>query len=177
MSLGTGMVFEKSIIQAPHFSFLSYINNTELPIICNYKHPNKNHCGWNAMPDLSYLAPFHSGQVGNSNLSWMKWDQVGLVRIKNTALPIICKHSNKFRGVEYKNLSWVWGWGRKICPEDRRLASRGLPTLTRIMDSFSCSPLFLFIYVFIYFKISFQKSLNTLRCNFTWWRYLTSWVR
>ena len=35
------------------------------------------------------------------------------------------------------------------------------PTLTRIMDSFSCSPLF------FYFKISFQKSLNTLRCNFT----------
>ena len=40
------------------------------------------------------------------------------------------------------------------------------PTLTRIMDSFSCSPLF------FYLKISFQKSLNTLRCNFTWWRHL-----
>ena len=33
------------------------------------------------------------------------------------------------------------------------------------------------LYLFIYFKISFQKPLNTLRCNFTWWRYLTSWVR
>ena len=42
-----------------------------------------------------------------------------------------------------------------------------------------CSPLFLFIYfficLFIYFKISFQKALNTLRCNFTWCRYLTSY--
>ena len=47
-----------------------------------------------------------------------------------------------------------------IRPKDRRLASRGLPviprdgffylTLTRIMDSFSCSPLFLLIYLFIY---------------------------
>ena len=31
--------------------------------------------------------------------------------------------------------------------------------------------------LFIYFKISFQKSQNTLRCKFTWWRYLMSWVR
>ena len=30
---------------------------------------------------------------------------------------------------------------------------------------FSCSPLF------FSFKISFQKSLNTLRCIFTWWRH------
>ena len=36
------------------------------------------------------------------------------------------------------------------------------PTLTGIIDSFSCSPLF-----FFYFKISFHKSLNKLRCNFT----------
>ena len=43
------------------------------------------------------------------------------------------------------------------------------PTLTQIMDYFSCSPLFYYlcIYLFIYFKISFQNSLNTLRCNFT----------
>ena len=29
---------------------------------------------------------------------------------------------------DYKNLSWVWGWDRKICPEDHCLASRGLPS-------------------------------------------------
>ena len=34
-------------------------------------------------------------------------------------------------------------------------------TLTRIMDSFSCPPLF------FYLKIIFQKSLNMLRYNFT----------
>ena len=28
----------------------------------------------------------------------------------------------------YKNPSWVWGWDRKIRPEDQRLASRGLPS-------------------------------------------------
>ena len=33
-----------------------------------------------------------------------------------------------------------------------------------------------FIYLFIYFKVSFEKSLNKLRCNFTWWRDLTAWV-
>ena len=39
---------------------------------------------------------------------------------------------------------------------------------TWIMDSFSCSPLT------FYFKISFQKSLNTLRCNITLWCHLTT---
>ena len=38
------------------------------------------------------------------------------------------------------------------------------PTLTQIIDLFSCSPLFLFIYLFIklfnHFEINFQKSLN-----------------
>ena len=29
---------------------------------------------------------------------------------------------------EYKNLSGVLGWDRKICPEVHRLASRGLPS-------------------------------------------------
>ena len=29
---------------------------------------------------------------------------------------------------EYKNLAWVWGLDRKIRPEDRRSASRGLPS-------------------------------------------------
>ena len=38
---------------------------------------------------------------------------------------------------------------------------------------FSCSPLFLLIY----FWISFQESLNKQRCNFTWRRYLTLWIR
>ena len=28
----------------------------------------------------------------------------------------------------YKDPSWVWGWDRKIRPEDHRLASRGLPS-------------------------------------------------
>ena len=38
-------------------------------------------------------------------------------------------------------------------------------TLIRMMDYFSCSSLFLFINLFIYFKISLHTSLNTLRCN------------
>ena len=42
---------------------------------------------------------------------------------------------------------------------------------------FSCSLLFLLINWLIKFKNRFQKSLNTLRSNFTWWCYLTSWVR
>ena len=32
-------------------------------------------------------------------------------------------------------------------------------------------------FLFINFKISCQESLYTLRCNFTRWRYLTSWKR
>ena len=41
------------------------------------------------------------------------------------------------------------------------------PTLTQLMDSFSCTPLFLFIYLHVFLKKSFQRYLNTLRCNFT----------
>ena len=52
------------------------------------------------------------------------------------------------------------------------------PTLTQIMDSFSCSPLFLFIYLFIYFKISFQKSLlNKLSCMLLDVLGKIAWVR
>ena len=57
--------------------------------------------------------------------------------------------------IEYKNLSCVRGWDRKIRPEDHRLASQAcrvmtngdseglifLSHLTQIMDSVSCSPL------------------------------------
>ena len=31
------------------------------------------------------------------------------------------------------------------------------PTLTQMIDSFSCSPLVLFIYLFIYFKTEYAK--------------------
>ena len=61
-----------------------------------------------------------------------------------------------------KNPSWVWQYDLKIHPEDHRMASRGLPTddkrwsreadfsilsSTRIMDSFSCSPLSTAFYI------------------------------
>ena len=79
-------------------------------------------------------------------------------------------------------------WDRKTCPEDHHLASRGLPriknsdpdgqifpSLIQIIDSFSCSP------QTFNFKISFQKSLNTLSCNIKGcrhfdkiWRQLTT---
>ena len=36
---------------------------------------------------------------------------------------------------------------------------------------------FFFLLTTIYFNISSQKPLNTLRCKFTRWCYLTSWVR
>ena len=66
----------------------------------------------------------------------------------------------------------------KSVPRDQRLSSFGKPRDAKRRSSggiflsyphtnngffFSCSPLFLFIY----FKISFKKSLYTLRCNFT----------
>ena len=50
----------------------------------------------------------------------------------------------------------------RVIPRDRFF----YPTLTRIMDYFSCSS------VFFYFKIRFQKSLYTLRCNLIWWYHL-----
>ena len=56
---------------------------------------------------------------------------------------------------DYKNPTWVWGWDRKIRPEDHR----GLPSddkrwlrgvdfsITLIMVSFSCSPLTIAYYI------------------------------
>ena len=68
-----------------------------------------------------------------------------------------------------KSVPRIAVWHHKACrvmingdPEGRTFLSY----LTPIMDSFSCSPLFLFIYLFIFEKC-LQKSLNTLRCNFT----------
>ena len=71
-----------------------------------------------------------------------------------------------------KSVPRIAVWHHEAC----RVMTNGIPrdgffypTLTRIMDSFSYSPLFLCIYLFIYlftYKISFQKSLKTLRCNF-----------
>ena len=62
----------------------------------------------------------------------------------------------------------------KIRPEDRRLASRGLPNGDpegRILLSYphmNSGLFFLLTTVFIdFFKKNFQKSLNTLRCNNT----------
>ena len=82
--------------------------------------------------------------------------------------------------IEYKNLWWVWGLDRKICPEDRHLASRGLPSYDKrwfrgtdfsILPSHEYWILFLARHNFFYLKISFQKSLNTLRYNFTLCRH------
>ena len=75
--------------------------------------------------------------------------------------------------MDYKNLSWMWGWNRKICHEDHHLASWGLQwswgtdffysTLIQIMDSFSWKPMT------VYFKINFENHLIMLRCIITWW--------
>ena len=45
-----------------------------------------------------------------------------------TRLHIIRIYHECEGGIEYKNLSWVWGLDRKIRLKDRHLASRGLPS-------------------------------------------------
>ena len=71
-------------------------------------------------------------------------------------------YGQKCKVWKYKNPSWVWGWDRKICPKDHWLESWGLRSddkwwslgdgffyviLTRIIDSFSCSPLCTAFYI------------------------------
>ena len=73
---------------------------------------------------------------------------------------------------DYKNISWVWGLDRKIGPRINFWHCEACQVLTashcegRIFLSHphtnSCSP-------FSYFKKGFQKFLNTLRCNISWW--------
>ena len=42
---------------------------------------------------------------------------------------VICTSKNNIDLSQYyKNLSWVWGYDRKIRPENRRLAPRGVPS-------------------------------------------------
>ena len=47
---------------------------------------------------------------------------------KRYSIHIIIMGINLVKVNEYKNLSWVWGQDRKIRPDDRHLASRGLPS-------------------------------------------------
>ena len=81
----------------------------------------------------------------------------------------------------------MWGKYRKVRPEDHRLASRGLPSDDRdpegriFLSHHHTNNGFLFLLTTIYltkiyFKISFQKCQNTLICDSTLWRYLTSWL-
>ena len=83
----------------------------------------------------------------------------------------------------YKNISSVWGWDRKKThSKGHSLASPGLasddkwwfqvadiyyPIITRVMDSFSCSPINTKFYV----SKGSQKFLNTLISNMPWWRH------
>ena len=89
------------------------------------------------------------------------------------------QRSHRSGVLEYKNLSWVWGWDRKICPEDHRMASRGLPsdgnwwsrgTDFSIPTSHELWILFLAHHLIPYLswknlKKAVQKVLNTLRCD------------
>ena len=64
--------------------------------------------------------------------------------------------------------------------KDRRLASQGLPSddkwWSRGTDFLSYphwnNGFFFLLTTVFFFKISFQKFLNKLRCNFTWWCHL-----
>ena len=96
--------------------------------------------------------------------------------------PFICideGQRNSTQGPEYKNLSWVWWWDRKICPNDHRLASWGLaewwqkvieregffyPTLTLMKDSY----ILVLGSSFETQEKDFQKILYTLEAT-SWW--------
>ena len=51
-----------------------------------------------------------------------------MLPLSGPKLVYIPENNKKKTTWEYKNPSWVWGWDRKICPEDHRLASQGLPS-------------------------------------------------
>ena len=94
--------------------------------------------------------------------------------------------------VTYKNLSWVWGWDRKICSEDHRLASwclrsdynwwsRGMdffyPILTRIVELFLAHHLIPHLYRE---KLKKNSRKSCIRWDATWWHHynitMTSWI-
>ena len=81
----------------------------------------------------------------------------------------------------YKNPSQVWGWDRKIRPEDHPLASEDLPSddkrWSRGTDFYIASTheswiLFLAHYLILHFMFEeeSQKFLNMLWYDMLWWR-------
>ena len=89
--------------------------------------PQRNHMlwvlkktvGWSAVCDCdiswSYLVAFFTL---SSTKGIPKFSRVRVNVVAGSDTFCMC----------YNNLSWVWGQYRKICPEGRRLASRGLPS-------------------------------------------------
>ena len=80
--------------------------------------------------------------------------QIGIIRIYHE-----CEG-----GIE-KSVPRITVWHQEACRVITTVIPRDgifYPNLTQMKDYFSCSLLF------YYFKISFKKSLNTLRCNGTW---------
>ena len=107
---------------------------------------------------------FKFGQLNSKRSVHRGIDRVGYDRGKIIRIYHECEV-----GIE-KSVPRITDWHHEAC----RVMTNGdprdgffYPTITRIMDSFSCSPLF------FYLKISFQKSLNTLRYNFTRGRHFT----
>ena len=120
------------------------------------------------------FSPCSSLSNTGTNLTLHLWDFTGgEYRLsRSSKLPVIWSFwkiriiYHECKGRIEKSLPRIVAWHHEACQVMTNGDPRdGLfyPALTQIMDSFSCSPQFLYIY----FKISFQKSLNTLKCNFT----------
>ena len=144
-----------------------------VPLNVNYPHTD-NRATWSSYLTIRYIMRIQSAvalnclQLSRTRRSWNNGSE-NTVRINHECEGRI----EKFRPEDrfFFCITRLAEWWQTVIPRGGFF----YPILIWIMNSFSFSPL----YLFIHFKIRFQKSLNTLRCDFTWWFHLniTSWVR
>ena len=75
---------------------------------------------------------------------------------------------------EYKNISWEWGWDRKIHLRIT-VSKNGDREGSSFLSHSHTNVIFFDHRVISYFYISwkgFQKFLDTLRCDITWWHHI-----
>ena len=95
-----------------------------------------------------------------------------LIDLGDTFPIFIIRIYHECEGRIEKSVPWITVWYHEACRVMTKVDREGPNFLfyphTNIGFIFLSTTFFLlFIYLFIYFKIIFQKSLNTLRCKFT----------
>ena len=129
-------------------------------------------CVWTILAMLF----LHRRALTRENLSWGFPTKQGATQLAE--LHCMCGSRNKLEGRIEKSVPRIAVWHHEAC----WLMTNGDPEGLIFLSYPHTSNGFFFLlttvfYLFMYFEIRSQRSLNASRCNFTGWRYFTSWVK